>query len=92
MELEEKAERLGDKIRRLRQAKGLPQDRLAIQARVDQSGLSKFERGHGRHQMGPVPLTRIAQVLGISFAALIEGTDYKGSTPSPAAGQEPRQK
>jgi transcriptional regulator with XRE-family HTH domain len=70
-------EPLGAKIRRLRQAKGLPQDRLAIQARVDQSGLSKFERGREGHRFGPIPLARIAQVLGTSLDALIEGTDYK---------------
>lgn len=78
MENGEQVERLGARIRRLRQAKGLPQDRLAIQAHVDQSGLSKFERGHGDLRFGPVPLTRIAEVLGTSLAALVEGTDYKG--------------
>jgi transcriptional regulator with XRE-family HTH domain len=69
-------EPLGTKIRRLRQAKGLPQDRLAIHARVDQSGLSKFERGQKGHRMGRVPLTRIAQALGTSFDALVAETDY----------------
>ncbi len=74
--MEEQLEPIGAKIRRLRQAKGLPQDRLAIQAKVDQSGLSKFERGQEGHRLGPVPLSRIAEVLGISFAALVESTDY----------------
>ena len=73
---EKKPEPIGAKIRRLREAKGLPQDRLAIQAHVDQSGLSKFERGADR--MGPVPLTRIAGVLGLSLQDLVENTDYKG--------------
>jgi transcriptional regulator with XRE-family HTH domain len=70
-------EPIGARIRRLREAKGLPQDRLAIQAHVDQSGLSKFERGAGQ-RMGRVPLTRIAEVLGVSLADLVNGTDYQG--------------
>lgn len=71
-----KVERLGDKIKRLRQARGLSQDRLAIESNVDQSGLSKFERGKER-RMGEVPLRRIARVLKISFEELINGTDYE---------------
>ena len=71
-----KVERLGDKIKRLRQARGLSQDRLAIESNVDQSGLSKFERGRER-RMGEVPLRRIAAVLKISFEELIHETDYE---------------
>ena len=26
--------------------------------------------------MGPVPLTRVAEVLGLTFDELVEGTDY----------------
>jgi len=68
------SESIGGKVRRLRIEKGLSQDRLALEAHVDQSGLSKFERG-GRG-MGRVPLTRIAGVLGISFESLVSGTDF----------------
>ena len=69
-------EPLGARIRRLRQEKGLPQDRLALKANVDQSGLSKFERGKSE-RLGPTPLRRIAAVLEVSFEQLIEGTDYE---------------
>lgn len=69
-------EPLGARIRRLRQEKDLPQDRLALKANVDQSGLSKFERGHS-NRFGPTPLTRIAAVLGVTYEQLIEGTDYE---------------
>ena len=69
-------EPLGAKIRRLREGKGLAQDRLAIEAHVDQSGLSKFERGVSA-RFGPVPLSRIASILGLTLEQLIEGTDYR---------------
>jgi transcriptional regulator with XRE-family HTH domain len=68
-------ENIGSKVRRLRIEKGYSQDRLAIEAHMDQSGLSKFERG-GRG-VGRIPLTRIASVLGISFEDLISGTDLQ---------------
>jgi hypothetical protein len=48
---------------------------LALRAKVDQSGLSKLERQKSK-KMGPVPLTRIADVLGMTFDELVEGTDY----------------
>jgi transcriptional regulator with XRE-family HTH domain len=75
MEPNSSLEPLGERIRRLRQAKGLPQERLALLAKVDQSGLSKFERG-GRG-LGRVPLTRIASVLGVTLADLLQGSDYE---------------
>jgi transcriptional regulator with XRE-family HTH domain len=67
-------EPLGQRVRLLRKERGLAQDRLAIEAHVDQSGLSKFERG-GR-ALGPIPLRRIAAVLGVSFADMVRGTDF----------------
>jgi len=67
-------ENIGAKVKRLRIEKGYSQDRLAIEAHMDQSGLSKFERG-GRG-VGPVILTRIAKVLGISYEELISSTDF----------------
>ena len=69
------AERLGARIKRLRQERGLSQDRLAIDSHIDQSGLSKLERGKGR-AVGETPLRRIATVLKTTFEALVAGTDY----------------
>jgi transcriptional regulator with XRE-family HTH domain len=69
-------EPLGSKIKRLRQERKMSQDRLAIESHVDQSGLSKFERGKDR-SMGRTTLERIAKVLKLSFDELIEGTDYQ---------------
>ncbi|HEX9430895.1 MAG TPA: helix-turn-helix transcriptional regulator [Candidatus Bathyarchaeia archaeon] len=71
-------EEIGHKVRRLRLEKGLSQDRLALEAHVDQSGLSKFERGN--RGLGKIPLARIATVLGISLETLISGTDFEETT------------
>lgn len=68
-------EPIGARVRRLRSERSIGQERLAMQAHVDQSGLSKFERG-GRG-FGEVPLRRIAQALGVSFDELISGTDFQ---------------
>ena len=75
---ERQLEEIGNKVRRLRVQKGLSQDRLALEAHVDQSGLSKFERGN--KGLGKVPLTRIANVLGIALEELISGTDFQAAS------------
>lgn len=67
-------EDIGPRIRRLRAERGIGQERLAIEAHVDQSGLSKFERGKDR-RMSKQSLERIAAVLGLAYDQLIEGTD-----------------
>jgi transcriptional regulator with XRE-family HTH domain len=69
-------EPLGERVKRLRTERKLSQDRLAIDAHIDQSGLSKFERGKER-RMGRAPLTRIAGVLGVSYEKLVAGTDHE---------------
>jgi len=74
-------ENVGSKVRRLRMERGLSQDRLAIEAHVDQSGLSKFERG-GR-PIGPTPLRRIATVLGMTLEELVAGTDFRTGQSTP---------
>lgn len=70
------AEPLGSKIRRLRLERGVGQEKLAVEANIDQSGLSKFERGNARRP-GMSALERIAAVLGLTFGELVEGTDYQ---------------
>jgi transcriptional regulator with XRE-family HTH domain len=69
----EPPEELGVKIRRLRSERGIAQERLAIEAHVDQSGLSKFERGRDR-RMSKQSLERIAAVLRLTYDQLLEGT------------------
>jgi transcriptional regulator with XRE-family HTH domain len=68
-------ERIGAKIRRLRQERKISQDRLSIEAHVDQSGLSKFERG-GEREFAPQSLSRVAKVLGLTLDELTAGTDW----------------
>jgi transcriptional regulator with XRE-family HTH domain len=70
-------EPLGSRIRRLRSARGLGQERLAIEAGVDQSGLSKFERGRDMRVLGEASVRRVATVLQVSFEELVSGTDYR---------------
>ncbi len=69
-------EPIGSRVRRLRIERGMPQDRLALEAHVDQSGLSKFERG--ARVIGPTPLRRIAAVFKISYEELVAGSDFAG--------------
>lgn len=71
------SETLGARIRRLRGDLGLGQERLAIEAKVDQSGLSKFERGKENRALSDAALRRIAATLGVTFEKLIDGTDYR---------------
>ena len=68
-------ELIGAKIMRLRKERRISQDRLSIQAHVDQSGLSKFERG-GERAFAPQSLSRIAKVLGLTLDELVAGTDW----------------
>lgn len=68
-------ESLGGKIKRLRLERGLGQERLAIEARIDQSGLSKFERGKDERGFSDSALERVAAVLGMTFEQLVAGTD-----------------
>jgi DNA-binding XRE family transcriptional regulator len=68
-------ERLGARIKRLRQERGLSQDRLAIGAHIDQSGLSKFERGKDS-SIGDAAVRRIAAQLNIGFEELVAGTEF----------------
>ena len=75
---ERQLEEIGNRVRRLRVQKGLSQDRLALEAHVDQSGLSKFERAN--KGLGRIPLTRIASVLGIALEELISGTDFQATS------------
>lgn len=69
-------ELLGTRIRRLRGERGLGQERLAIEAKVDQSGLSKFERGKDNRSIGEASLRRLASVLGTSYEEFVAGTEF----------------
>ncbi|MGB7726258.1 MAG: helix-turn-helix transcriptional regulator, partial [Dehalococcoidales bacterium] len=59
----------GERVRELREAKGLSISDLAIKAGMKRPNLSRLE--HGRHQPSLETLERIAESLGISVAQLV---------------------
>ena len=67
-------ERIGERVRRLRTARNLSQDRVSLSANIDQSGFSKFERG--ARSLGEGALRRVASVLGIEFESMVKDTDF----------------
>jgi transcriptional regulator with XRE-family HTH domain len=69
-------ESLGSRVRRIRTQLGIGQERLALIAHLDQSGLSKFERNV--RSLAEPSIRRIATVLGLSFDQLVDGTDFRG--------------
>ena len=61
--------RIGERVRELREAKGLSISDLAIKTGMKRPNLSRLE--HGRHQPSIETLERIAESLGISVAQLV---------------------
>ncbi len=61
---------VGDKIRRLRDARALTQEELAAQAGITVAALSRIERNNAE----PRPTTRrkLAEALGVDPAELVE--------------------
>jgi len=56
-------ERIGAKIRELREKKGMEAKQLATLANIDTANLSRIEKG--KYSVGLDILTRISQVLGV---------------------------
>ena len=69
-------ETIGQRIKRLRTERGIGQDRLALRADVDQSGLSKIERGV-RKGLSLAFAERIADALEVPVADLLRDTNYE---------------
>jgi transcriptional regulator with XRE-family HTH domain len=61
---------LGKRIKELRESKGWSQERLALEADVDNSHLGKLERGEGNPTLKLV--FRIAQSLNVDFRDLLD--------------------
>ncbi len=63
---------VGDKIKRLRDARALTQEELATRAGITVAALSRIERNSAE----PRPTTRrkLAEALGVDPAELVEGT------------------
>lgn len=62
-------ERLGQNVRRLRQARGLTQERLAFDSEIDLTYLGGIERG--RRNPSLLVMVRIAAALGVEPAVLL---------------------
>lgn len=68
-------------VRTLRTAKGLSQERLAVDASVDRTWVSQLERGNGNTSIDV--LDRLAASLGVPLAALLVEPDPKAPKPEP---------
>jgi transcriptional regulator with XRE-family HTH domain len=60
---------LGEAIRRVRQAKGISQEQLALTANIDRSYLGRIERGDS--VVAVLVLLSIAKALGLTLEQLI---------------------
>ena len=63
---------LGEKLRALREAKGLTPELLADRAKVSVSFITILEGGRGAERPSQVILQRIARVLGVPLNKLME--------------------
>ncbi|HEY4030856.1 MAG TPA: helix-turn-helix transcriptional regulator [Caulobacteraceae bacterium] len=61
---------VGDNVRRLRIARGLTQEQLAFESKIDLTYMGGIERG--RRNPSLLVMSRIAQALGAEPAALLE--------------------
>ncbi|MEN9773184.1 MAG: hypothetical protein RL322_254 [Pseudomonadota bacterium] len=91
-------ERLAANMRRLRAARGISQERLALEAGVDRTMLSKIERRISNPSMET--LLKLANRLGVDPVALLEpgplvslpaGSNYRMTSSHPIAVHEPGQ-
>lgn len=73
MVADEAAPTLGARIRALRRARGLTQDRLASFTGVSRSAVAQWESDRTGHSAGM--LRRIAEALGVSVGILRDGWD-----------------
>ena len=77
---------LGARIRALRRARGLTQDRLASSTGVSRSAVAQWESDRAGHSAGM--LRRIAVVLGVSVGALRDGWQEEHADETPLTPQE----
>jgi len=65
--------RYGDRLRKLRQAKGISQEAFADRCGLDRTYISGIERG--RRNLSLVNIEVVAKALGISIAKFFEGVE-----------------
>jgi transcriptional regulator with XRE-family HTH domain len=68
--------KLGSNVRELRKRRNISQERLALEADLDRTYISQVERG--RRNVTIVNLCRLAFVLKVLPAALLEGIEWSG--------------
>jgi transcriptional regulator with XRE-family HTH domain len=64
--------KLGEVVQQLREARGMPQDRLAERAQLSVSVVSILEGGPSRNDPSPAILARLARALGVTMTKLTE--------------------
>jgi transcriptional regulator with XRE-family HTH domain len=77
-----------ERLKRLRQEKGLSQARLAARAELDPSTVNQIERG--AREASPATLRKLADALDISLYDLLEEIDHPKAVPPPDLGQSER--
>lgn len=63
---------IGRNVRRLRQAKGLTQEQLAVDAKLDLTYVGGIERG--KRNPSVKVMARIAEALGVAMSELLADT------------------
>lgn len=66
---------VGDNVRALRQAKGLTQEKLAFDAKLDLTYIGGIERG--RRNPSLMVMVRIAEALGCDLVELIKAANQE---------------
>ncbi|MCI0486379.1 MAG: helix-turn-helix domain-containing protein [Blastocatellia bacterium] len=66
-------EKFGDRIRELRKAAGLSQEKLAELAELHRTYVSGVERGERNPSL--ISIARIARALGVSLSDVMEGVE-----------------
>ncbi|MBY2925806.1 helix-turn-helix domain-containing protein [Rhizobium leguminosarum] len=72
---------IGWNLRRLRVAKGLSQERLALEAEIDRSYVGRVERG--MENVTVATLEAFARVLSVNVSALFAEIDPRAPKPKP---------
>jgi transcriptional regulator with XRE-family HTH domain len=80
MEEPEIKRRFGERLRELRRSKGLSQEALADQAKLDRTYVSSCEAG--KRNISLINIARLAEALGVSPAAFFEVATRSNQPPS----------
>jgi transcriptional regulator with XRE-family HTH domain len=82
--------RLGERIRRLRRAKGLSQEAFAERCELHRTYVGAIERGE--RNLAIDNLEKIAVALGLSLSELLDFSAAPGETGAPGGQRRPQQR